>query len=194
MANLYDSNNVVVGRATLWYAPYLPALPTPLVADSVALFATYPAPWTGIGATEEGFKVNVDTSTQTHMIEEQSSPVTETVESRTISIDANLVEDRLATMRLTWGGSTLVVTAPATGVAGKSSMTLTDNLQFYTVILEAANFTGLARRIYIPKASFVGSGETAFRRSSSKRMYPIKITSLSAPSEIQVVDITAPAL
>jgi hypothetical protein len=56
------------------------------------------------------------------------------------------------------------------------------------------NKYNLARRLYVPKASLIGSGETSFRRASDKRMYPIRLSTLCRPQDIQVVELTAPAL
>jgi hypothetical protein len=195
--SLYDANNVVVGNAVLWTTPWLapPATKT-VVADTVPLFdvTTWEtALWVSAGATNEGFKVNVETSTTTVTIEEQSTPVDETIEGKTISIEAELAEDTLQTMSWTWGGGTIVTTAPGAGTPGTSKMSLSDNLKYVTAVLEMRNFKGLARRIYIPKMSIGGSGETSFRRSADKRLYPVRLSSLCKPSDIQIIEITAPA-
>lgn len=192
--SLYDANNVVVGQAVLWLAPWVASDVEPLIADSEDLFdaSAWPSPWLGVGATNEGFKLNVETSTTTIMIEEQTTPVGETIEGTTVVIEAALAEDTLESMKLAWRGSNIVVTAAAAGQPGKRTMSLTDDIKYYTAALETKNKHGLARRIYIPKTSVTGSGEVSFRRAADKRMYPLRVASLSKPSEIQVVDITAP--
>lgn len=195
---LYDANNVVVGNAVLRLAPWVLGDVEPNVADDVPLFSQdigdWPDPWFSAGATDEGFKLNVDTSTTTVTIEEQSTPVGETVEGKAIAIQAALAEDTMQSMRLSWGGSNIVVAAAASGVPGTEKMTLTDDIKYYTAILEMANKFGLARRIYIPKTSVTGSGDTAFRRAADKRLYPLSVSSICAPTEIEVVDVVAPAL
>lgn len=194
---LYDANNVVVGNAVLWTAPWVAAPGTKaLVADTVALFnvTTWETDgWVGAGATNEGFKVNVETSTTTVTIEEQSTPVDETIEGKTITIEAELAEDTLQTMSWAWGGGTIVTTAAGAGTPGTSKMNLTNEIKYVTAALEMRNFKGLARRIYVPKMSISGSGETSFRRSADKRLYPVRLNSLCRPEDIQIVDITAPA-
>lgn len=188
---LYDANNVVVGHAVMWYAPWVAGSVKPLIADATAVFnvtAWETAGWTAAGATNEGFKVNVETSTTTVTIEEQSTPVGERLESRTLTIEAALAEDTLETMKLSWGGSTITTVA---GPPAKRTMTLSDDIGLYTVALEMKNKGGFARRLYIPKVSITGSGEVSFRRAADKRLYPIRCASLSAPTEIQVVDFTA---
>lgn len=187
---LYDSNNVVVGNAVLWYTPWLLATKTQ-VADTVAVFTTTTweaAGWIGAGASDEGFKVNVDASLNDVMIEEQSTPVTTTVESRTINIEAALAEDRLETMKLAWNGGTITAVA---GPPAKDTMSLQDVQNFYTVCLEMRNYLGFARRIYIPKVTVNGSGDTEFRRAADKRMFPVRFSSNCPPSSILITDMKA---
>lgn len=194
---LYDENNVVVGNAVLWLAPWVSGTVVPLVADTTPLWDT--TAWTtagyvGAGATNEGFKLTVDTSTTTITIEEQSTPVGETIESKAITIEADLAEATMQSLKYAWGGDTIVTTAAATGTPGTDKMTLTDVQKYYTAALETKNPKGMARRIYIPKVSITGSGDTTFRRASDKQMFPFRVASLCKPTDIQIVDITAAAL
>lgn len=194
---LYNADNVVVGEAYLYLTPWVKGSVKPLPPDNTAIFAVATwetAGWQVAGATHEGFKANVETSTTTITIEEQSTPVAERIESKGITIEAALAEDTVETIKLSWGGGTIVTTAAATGTPGSKKMSLTDTITYWTAALEMRNSFGLARRIYIPKASLTGSGETSFRRSADKRTYPLRIASISAPSEIQIVEITAAAL
>lgn len=192
----YNADNVVVGEAMLMLTPWVKGAVEPMVADDTPIFdpadAGWGSDWVSAGATSEGFKVNVETSTTQVTIEEQSTPVDETVESKAINIDAILAEDTMTTIKYAWGGGTIVHTAAGVGQPAKDTMSLTDNVQYYTATLESRNFNGYARRLYIPKASMSGSGEVAFRRAADKHMYPVTLASLCAPSEIQIVDITAP--
>lgn len=194
--SLYNADNVVVGNAVLWLTPWVAGAVVALPDDDTPLFdvdAWEALGYVGAGATNEGFKVNVETSTTTVTIEEQSTPVDETIEGKTMTIEAALAEDTLETIRLSWGGGNIVVTPPGVGQPGKRRMTLSDAIAHYTAALEMRNFNGFARRIRIPKVSVSGSGEVSFRRSADKRLYPIRVASLSAPTDIEIVDITASA-
>jgi len=194
---LYNADNVVVGEAYLYLIPWVKGSVEPLIDDDTPLFdvaAWELAGWQTAGATHEGFKTNVEVSTTTITIEEQSTPVAERVESKGITIEAALAEDTLDTIRLSWGGGTITTTAAASGTPGTKKMSLTDDITYWTAALEMRNSFGLARRIYIPKASLTGSGETSFRRSADKRTYPVRLASISKPSEIQIVDVVAAAL
>lgn len=196
--DFYDANNVVVGHAMLMLSPWSAADPVIDLADfdEVPLFTPDNAAWADFvsaGATNEGFKVNVETSTTQITIEEQSTPVGETVESKAIGIEAVLAEATLESMRYSWGGGVITVTAAGAGQAGKRSMRLSDDIEYFVGVLETRNFNGLARRLAVPKMSITGSGEVSFRRAADKQMFPIRAASLCKPSDIQIVDITAPA-
>lgn len=185
----YDSNNVVVGHAMLMLTPWA-LVPEPMVADATPLFTPDDAAWAdwvSAGATNEGFKVNVETSTTQITIEEQSTPAGETIESKAITIEAVLAEATMETIRLSWGGSdiTTVVGPPA-----KRTMTLSDDLTYYTGILETRNYAGKARRLYVPKMSITGSGEVSFRRAADKQMFPIRGSSICKPTDIVITDLT----
>lgn len=196
--DFYNADNVVVGHAMLMVTPWVKGAVEPIPLDATPLFdpdhANWGAEWLSIGATNEGFKVNVETSTTQITIEEQSTPVGETVESKAIGIEAVLAESTLEAIRYSWGGGTIVTTAAASGVTGTEKMSLTDDIEYYTVCLETRNFNGFARRLYVPKVSITGSGEVSFRRAADKQMFPVRAASLCKPSEIQVVDVVAPAL
>lgn len=197
--DFYDANNVVVGHAMLMLSPWSAADPVLDLAtfDDVPLFTPDDPAWVDFvsaGATNEGFKVNVETSTTQITIEEQSTPVGETVESKAIGIEAVLAEATLESMRYSWGGGVITVTAAASGQPGKRSMRLSDDIEYFVGVLETRNFNGLARRLAVPKMSITGSGEVSFRRAADKQMFPIRAASLCKPSDIQVVDITAVAL
>lgn len=194
---LYNPDNVVVGHAMLMLTPWVRNSVAALVGDETPLFTPDdPAwlEWVSAGATNEGFKVNIETSTTQITIEEQSTPVGETVESKAVGIEAVLAEATMESMRYSWGGSAITVQAAASGVPGTERMTLSDDINYYTGVLETRNFNGFARRIYVPKLSLTGSGEVSFRRAADKQMFPVRAASLCKPSEIEIVDIVAPAL
>lgn len=190
----YNADNVVVGHAMLMLTPWVKDAVEALPADDTPLFTPNDAAWTdwvSAGATNEGFKVNVETSTTQITIEEQSTPVGETVESKAIGIEAVLAESTLEAMKYSWGGSDIVATAAGAGVWGKEVMSLIDDIQYFTAVLESRNFNGFARRLYVPKVSITGSGEVSFRRAADKQMFPIRAASLCKPTDIQVVDLLA---
>lgn len=193
---LYDANNVAVGHAALYTRPWVLGTPYTKMPDSTALFAVTAwetAGWAVAGATHEGFKINAEASTTTITIEEQSTPVEEQLEAKSVSIEAALAEDTINSMSMAWGGGTVVSVAAGASQPGKQTMSLDNQVKKVVACLELKNPKGFARRIYIAKASLFGSGETSFRRSAEKRTYPIKLNSLCRPDEIEVVEIIAAA-
>lgn len=194
---LYDANNVVVGEAYLFMHPWTleTDLSAILVPDDTPLFdveAWEALGWESAGATHEGFKVNVNTSTTTINIEEQSTPVAERVENKGITIEAALAEDTLETIQRSWGGSNIVTQAASNTLVGTRKMTLSDEIEYWVAALEMRNYAGRPRRVVLGKASATGSGETSFRRSADKRTYPFRVASICKPSEIQIIDVVAP--
>lgn len=182
---LYNGNNVKVGQIAVWLAAWTPAGPlVALPADTVLPFNPWTAPvgWTSVGGTNEGFKINADTSITDINIEEQSSPVAQQVNARSLNLTAALAEDTLESMRLSWGGGTITATT------GRRTMALSDQIQYYTLGADMFNAAGFTRRIYIPKVGISGSGDVEFRRAAGARLYPVAIKSLCAPDQIQVVD------
>lgn len=194
---LYDPDNVVTGQAVLMLTPWVLGAVEPMPDDDTPLFTPADAAWAdwvSAGATNEGFKTNVDVSTTQITIEEQSTPVDERQESKTIGVEAELAEDTLVTVKYAWGGSAITIVPASAGVMGSQKMVLSDDVAYWTYVLETRNKYGLPRRVYVPKASMIGSGETSFRRAADKRMYPVRLTTLCRPQDIQIVELTAPAL
>lgn len=195
--DLYNADNVVVGDAVMYYQPWVATSLAGPVDDDAVLFDDtewLALGYVGAGATHEGYKMNLETSTTTITIEEQSTPVGETVESKAIGFEAALAEDTMETMRLALEGSDITVVAAGSGTPGTSKMTLVDDIRYWEVGFEMRNKFGLARRFYIPKMSIRGSGETSFRRAADKRTYPVRANSICKPTDIQIIEITAPAL
>lgn len=205
--DFYNADNVVVGHAMLMLLPWEPGIfgaggsalaasPSAFMdaLDDVSLFTPDASAWedfVSAGATNEGFKVNVETSTTQITIEEQSTPVGETVESKMIGIEAVLAESTMESMRYSWGGSVITIRAASAGVPAAQTMTLVDDIQYYVGVLETRNFSGFARRLLVPKMSMTGSGEVSFRRAADKQMFPVRAASLCKPTDIIIRDITS---
>jgi hypothetical protein len=193
--SLYNADNVVVGHAVLWLKPWVYGVTTNPVPDDTTLWNVTvweAAGFYSAGATSEGFKIVAETSTTTVTIEEQSTPVDERLEGKNVNIEAALAEDTLESMSYAWGGGTIVAQAATNLLVGTQKMSLVNDIKYFVACLEMKNFKGLPRRIFVPKMSLTGSGDTSFRRSSDKRTYPVRLASLCKPTDIQVIDVTAP--
>lgn len=184
MAFLYDPQNVVVGAAMGYFAP----VGEPAPADTVKFGTPWGGEWVNPGGTEDGYRLTGDSSTQAHSIEEQPNPVLNTLETRSLGIAASLAEDTLDSLRLAFAGGT--ITVAGTGLAVKTFALATD-VEEFAVGLDMATVGGITRRIIIPRASGAGSVDVAFRRSASKRLWPIQFTALCPPEDIVIKDIPA---
>lgn len=194
MAGLYNADNVMIGHAVGYFQEYDPEADPEWPDDSVELWGDWPAGWQSAGATDEGYSVEAVMETEDHTIEEQASPVAQTVTAAGLVVKAALAEDTMQTVKLAWNGTDIQSTAAASGQPGVDKMTLSSDIKYYRFGLELQNFRGMARRIFVKKVAVKSSDEVAFRRAAGKRTYGIEITSLCAPEEVEVIDITAPAL
>lgn len=192
--SLYNKQNVVKGMAMLYVAPWTDSLTFP--SDDTPLFAPdnagWSSTWAAAGASDEGYKLTIDSSTQTENIEEDPQPVSVDLEGREIKIEAALAEDTLETIKLAVGGGSIAVQAASSTVVGKRTLTLNDSIDRVAAVLEMKNKFGLARRWIIPEMMAGGSVSTDFRRAAGKRLYPLALQAVCATADIRCVDITAP--
>ncbi len=182
---LYNPQNVVVGVAIGHYAPVGTAPP----ADTVLFGGDWGPEWVNPGATEEGWRLTAAATSTAHNIEEQPNPVLNTRESQTVGIAASLAEDTLESLRLSFGGGT-ITTVAGTGV---KIYTLPDTMEEFAIGLDMKTHGGRTRRIILPRSSGSASVDVGFRRSASKRLWPIQFDMLNKPSELFVRDLPAVA-
>lgn len=184
--------NVLVGPATLYTAPANTARPT----DRTALGATWPAPWTYIGATEEGVSLVVGTDTTDILVEEQSIPVAVSVNKSNIAVNFALAEDVIENIKLSYGRgaiTTSVAGTPGTGPPAMKTLTLSDTLDQLAVGFETSMPTNVAfwRRVYIPSVLSLADVTTAYRRAANNRSYNTSLRAVCPTSSIQIYEQTA---
>lgn len=191
MPALYDANKVAVGYAIAYVQPWSASMAAPaLPAATSALWTPWATPWKPLGATDDGYSIEIKPKVSGINIEEQANDVIRTMDSMSVQVSASLAEDSMQTLQLAWNGSSIVSVAATPSATGTDTMTLTSGLMNYALGLEMQNYNGLARRIVIPKVGVSSSGTTKYRRSAEKRMYGIDLTALCDPSQISVVDVT----
>jgi len=144
-----------------------------------------------MGATDGGWKFSSAKSTQAINIEEQSTNVKTTMQSQVFTVEGILAEDISRTLATVFNMTT-AITAAATGVPGYETMTLTDQILEYAVVLQMANQLGFPRWLYVPSNTCLGNVDTELKRASAKRMYNSVFTSDCATSQIQIFNIIAP--
>lgn len=193
----YTTTNVLYGVGILFTAPN----PTPGTGASVPVDANLgvgsawlSAGWGYVGATEAGVTVTYNPTTQNINIEEQPTPVGVAVNTADLQITANLSEETLSHLNLSWGnGGVTAVTAAGAGQPGKSVLTLSTNFQTLSVALVGQNQLGFARVLYIPVVVSAGQVQTAFRRSAQQRLYPLTLSAICPFNAITWTDLTAVA-
>lgn len=198
IGDLYDANNVVVGQAAVLVAPAGTALPalSGFNTDDPFDLTFWAEPWVAVGATEQGWQLGADKSTQTINIEEQSTPVATTITSQSISLQGNLSEDVTATLNLALN-STSAATAASGTTPGYDTITLSDVPLNYAVAcvttnVDTAGTASLGRIIYAPKWTSLGNVSTAFRRAAGQRLYAVTFSTVCATDLIKVINFTAP--
>ena len=190
----YDATKVLTGLAAVSLAPFDRTTPVELPEDSTDLGEAWPSPWVPIGATMEGASFQYSRDTDEISIEEQMTPVDERTKSLTFTVEVELAEDTLQTMKLAYGGGEIVTTAAGEGTPGISTLQIADEMEDLVLGLEGQNEAGLWRRILIPRVKSRADVKTAYRRSNAPRTYAVSLRSLVAPSQVIIRNCDAPAL
>ena len=193
----YDRKRVMAGLSAVYLAPYNEASPAVLPADTVALGGVWPAvpqPWTAAGASEQGASLVFRRSTQSLMVEEQLTPVgVETTEVE-MKVELTMAQDTFETMQVAFGGGTLTTQAAASGVIGKKTLVLSNDLTHYALGLEMKNTYGFFRRMLIPEIVSVADIEVSYRRAANLRLYKVSLWALSSIDQVTFIEKTADAL
>lgn len=188
------ASNVIVGVATMYIAPANTAASALPITSGATAWATPSAPWVATGFTETGVTLNVDTKTGEIRVEEQSTPVLITPDSKDVTIDVTFAEDTIANMQNAYGGGTITTVIAATGVPGHTTLNLAEALTVVAVQFFGSNAAGYQRQVYIPSMVAAGKVKTEYMRMKTSRLYPTTFTATCAPASISVIDITAAAL
>lgn len=193
----YDRTKVLAGMAAVYLAPYNATSPAALPAETVALGGAWPSTpqvWTPIGATQEGVSMSFKRSTQSLNIEEQLTPVKVETTEIDCRIEATLAESTFETMRIAFGGGSIVTVAAGVGVIGKKTLTISSDLDHFALGLEGIDPNGFFRRILIPEIVSIAEVEESYRRAANLRMYKVSFMALVAPEQMTFVEKTANAL
>lgn len=193
IGDLYDANNVVVGQAAVFYGnsgTALPALSGWNTADPFNENFFAANAWTPVGATDQGWQVTFNKSTQTIQIEEQSTPVGMTISTQSVQISGSAAEDVADTIALAING-TKTVSAPTANVPGYTEVNPSDNVLNFAFAMVTTNASGFGRIYYAPKWTSLNNAATTFRRAAAARLYPVQFDTVCEPGQIRVIDFTA---
>jgi hypothetical protein len=187
----YDRKNVLVGLAAMYFQPYISTTPPTLPPDTTALWTAWSSPWTPIGATTEGLTFGFQRQTNNIMIEEQATPVDVQTTMINFTMQVTLSEDTLETMLLAYGGGTTSVVAAGTGQPATKTLQIGSGLTYFSFGFEGKNNKGFWRRVLVPVVVSVAEAQTVYRRAESQRTYGVTLTSLVAPEEVIIKEMTA---
>jgi hypothetical protein len=146
--------------------------------------------WRPVGATEQGWQLGTDKSTQAINIEEQSTQVGTTLTSQSVSLQGSLSEDISQTLALALN-ATVSKVAPTSTVGGYDLVTLTDTPLTYAVGAVLQNAEGFGRILYAPSWTSLGNVSAAFRRAAGQRLYGVNFQTVCATNLIQIINFTA---
>lgn len=147
--------------------------------------------WVPVGATEQGWQLGADKSTQSINIEEQSTQVGTTITSQAVSIQGSLSEDISRVLALTMN-ATVAKVAPTATIGGYDLIVPTDTVLQYAVGLVTTNAEGYGRIVYAPQWTSLGNVSASFRRAAGQRLYGASFATTCATSQIQILNFTAP--
>lgn len=190
----YDRTKVLTGVVALYIGAYSSTSPLALPARTVALGGAWPVGWTPIGATEDGVTENFQRSTQKIMIEEQATAVIEETETIDWNFEATLSQDTLDSMKLAFGGGTITVVPPASGVPGYRKLVISTTMDQLCLGMEGKNSYGMPTRYNVPLINSTGNVSKKNRRAADARRYATKFNVLCAPEEVIIEEIYAAAL
>lgn len=146
--------------------------------------------WAATGATEQGWQLGADKSTQTINIEEQSTPVGTTISSQSVTIQGNLSEDISRTLTLALN-ATVSKVAPTVTVGGYDLVTLSDSVIQYAVAMVTSNAEGKGRIVYAPAWTSLSGVSASFRRAAGQRLYGVTFSTVCDTSKIQIYNFTS---
>jgi len=186
----YDATQVLYGLVAAYTAPANTAGP----ADTVAIGTAWTTPWTPIGSTDSGVTRTLTRNTIDIRIEEQQLPVARLADTSDLTYSFDLAEDTLENEKLALGGGTITVQAASTGIIGKKTLVLSENLDQLALGLEGKNEFGFWTRYIIPIVSSTGTVTTAYRRVADKRMLTVTLSAQCKLSDISIAQMTDAAL
>ena len=183
--------NVLVGSANFYLTPANPAPALP--ADTLPQGDAWVAPWVYAGLSSDGLTLQIDRKEKRHTVDEISIPAAITVESTTMKVLFKFAEATLENLKYASGGGTVAVQAAGSGMIGKKTLTLSEDLEKLAVGFEGLNPFGFFRRVVIPRVVSVGKIKAEWDRSKNKQVYAAEFESICQISEVKIYDKTANA-
>lgn len=191
----FDTANIIVGTAMLYVAPVGTAAP---VVPPTNVAPTINALWIPVGYTDAGIKFAYSVSNKEITVDEEMAPVDVLPDKETVKISCALAEATLENLNRAIAGGTLTTTAPATGVAGSSTLSVgslqTNVKMAYLLIGNAPK--GFLRMFNLYRGIATSNLELTYKRAE-KIMVPVEFTGLALSANaagnrlFQIIDKTA---
>lgn len=180
----YVRKNVIRGQAQIWTMPQddtatLPANTVPLGGDWAVAAPNGNPLWKSIGASESGATMRFSRSTNDITIEEQLNPVDIATTGVDPRIEVTLSEDTLETMKLAYGGGTIITVAPTSTIPGYRELVIAEDIEHLTLGLEGMNTKEQWRRVLWLDVLSVADVETSYRRAETQRLYAVSFRLVS---------------
>ena len=182
--------NVLVGFAQMYTSPVGTAAPADTVAFNESWSTTLPA-WVHPGFSEKGLTLNMDRKEKKHMVEEIANPVVISVESSTLKIQFGFAEATLENLKLAAGGGTITTVAAATGIIGKKTLKISEDLEVIQIGFEGKNPQGFFRRVIVPRDVTTGKIKTEFDRAKNKQVFNAEFEAVCSIEDVIIYDKTA---
>ena len=189
-APAYQRTNILVGQASCFIPPYSSATPAALPPISQGLNVAWASPWVPVGATEKGLDFKYARKVVDVTVEEQMTPVAVPTKNLDWSLDLQLSEDTLQTMKTSFGGGTITQVA-ASGTPGQAgyippyeTFQISQDVQQLAFGFEQGNEYGLPRRCLVPVVVAAGTIDLKFQRADAQHMYMTSFRVLCDPTTV----------
>lgn len=184
------ATNILVGDAVMYLAPAGTAAP----ADTIAFEDSWLTPWYHPGYSESGLTFNFDRKEQKHYVEEVSNPLMITTKESTLKVSFGFAESTLENLKYAMGGGTITTVNASSGVIGKKTLKVSDDLEVIALGFEGKNPQGFFRRVIIPRVVSIGKMKTEFDRSKKKTVFNAEFESICSIEDVLIYDKTANAI
>lgn len=174
-----STTDILIGPATVWYAPVGEALPDP---NSVAYGEAWGGNWAQIAMTKEPVKANREVSTFDVFIEQSTLPVKRGVTEEKVVFETVLAEFTASHLSLGMEGT--VTTTPAAAaqvgmeeVEGGGQATLTERAWGIEASYRTDTGAVFPARLFVYRGTAVLNGELEFAKGNSTGI-PLRIETL----------------
>lgn len=192
-----DALAVVAGRQ-FWVHQADYATTNAYPADTVDYGDDFGAPYTKLGYTSGGLGMAWNLQRGAINVDQELDPVMRPVQSRQLTLDANLAEFTPDNILLATGQGSIATVAPGVGTRGHDELTITSDVEetYYTIIYDIRQQNGEALRIAAWRGLATGSPSPRIEPANAA-LLAFQVTALpdssTDPARIASVRLVTPA-